>query len=227
MNDARSFAWTGWVLVAGLAIGACEDEEIVVGGPAATAHTPGQAPAAPDTPAAPSPTAADPAAAAAAGEVPDGGVGDGGVAPLTFRDDDFVESENNRDPFRSFAKAFKSRPVATPQRAVLMSLTSIDDMRLIAIVTGDATPRAMLVDPSGVGHVVVRGDYIGRPEVVNTGGADGMPVTLNWRVDRIRPDEVVLAREDPTAPDRPPLTRLIPLNPDQNTTAIGGSGLDR
>ncbi|MCA9601050.1 MAG: hypothetical protein KC417_03435, partial [Myxococcales bacterium] len=34
---------------------------------------------------------------------------------------------------------------------------------------------------------------------------------LNWRVDRIRPTEVVLAREDPTAPNRPAITRVIPL----------------
>ena len=39
-----------------------------------------------------------------------------------------------------------------------------------------------------------------------------MAVTLNWRVDRIRPNEVVLTREDPTAPNRPPLTRIIPLH---------------
>lgn len=71
----------------------------------------------------------------------------------------------------------------------------------------------MLVDPLGVGHVVERGDYIGRPEVVQAGtGAEGMPVTLNWRVDRIRPNEVVLTREDPTAPDRTPLARVIPLH---------------
>jgi len=39
-----------------------------------------------------------------------------------------------------------------------------------------------------------------------------MPVTLNWRVDRIRPGSVVLTREDPTAPDKPPLTRVLPLH---------------
>ena len=134
-------------------------------------------------------------------------------AMLNYQDEAFVESEANRDPFRSYATMFERRAVEAPQRTVKMPTTSIDQMRLIAIVSGVARPRAMLTDPLGVGHVVERGDFIGRAEVVQAGtGAEGMPVTLNWRVDRIRPNEVVLSREDPTAPDRTPLTRVIPLH---------------
>ena len=130
-----------------------------------------------------------------------------------FVDDDFIELDiQNRDPFRSYAEAFKAQAAAPAQRRVLMPSTSLDEMRLIAIVTGIATPRAMLTDTAAVGHVVRRGDYIGRPEVVQTGGSEGMPVTLNWRVDRIRPGSVVLTREDPSSPDKPPLTRVMPLH---------------
>jgi len=130
-----------------------------------------------------------------------------------FSDEDFTELDiQNRDPFRSYAKAFKAQAAAPAQRRVLMPSTSLDEMNLIAIVTGIATPRAMLTDTAAVGHVVRRGDYIGRPEVVQTGGAEGMPVTLNWRVDRIRPGSVVLTREDPSSPDKPPLTRVMPLH---------------
>lgn len=129
-----------------------------------------------------------------------------------FADEDFTEVDvQNRDPFRSYAKAFKAQAAAPAQRRVLMPSTSLDEMNLIAIVTGIATPRAMLTDTAAVGHVVRRGDYIGRPEIVQTGGAEGMPVTLNWRVDRIRPGSVVLTREDPSSPDKPPLTRVMPL----------------
>ena len=132
---------------------------------------------------------------------------------VVYSDDDFSELDiQNRDPFRSFAKAFKAQAAAPAQRRVLLPSTSLDEMKLIAIVTGIATPRAMMTDTSQVGHVVRRGDYIGRPEVVKTGGAEGMPVTLNWRVDRIRPGSVVLTREDPTSPDKPPLTRVMPLH---------------
>jgi hypothetical protein len=114
--------------------------------------------------------------------------------PAIYTDDDFSELDiQNRDPFRSFARAFKAQAAAPAQRRVLLPSTSLDEMQLIAIVTGIATPRAMLTDTAHVGH-------------------EGMPVTLNWRVDRIRPGSVVLTREDPTSPDKPPLTRVMPLH---------------
>lgn len=142
---------------------------------------------------------------------------DAGIAPLVYRDEDFVEAETNRDPFRDFVQTFITRPsrAADVQREVVMSRTSIDEMRLIAIVSGVANPSAMLLDTDGTGHTVHRGDYLGRPEVVQTGGEDAVPITLNWRVDRIRPGEVVVTREDPTAPNRPPLTRVIALHEDE------------
>lgn len=160
--------------------------------------------------------------AGADGDASGEGSGEGGAeqsaaqldsGPTIYTDDDFSELDiQNRDPFRSFARAFKAQAAAPAQRRVLLPSTSLDEMKLIAIVTGIATPRAMLTDTAQVGHVIRRGDYIGRPEVVQTGGSEGMPVTLNWRVDRIRPGSVVLTREDPTSPDKPPLTRVMPLH---------------
>lgn len=128
------------------------------------------------------------------------------------RDEDFVEADTNRDPFRNYAAV--KRGVAQPPvttREVEMPTTGIDEMRVIAIVTGVADPRAMIVDRTGVGHVVRRGNYLGRAEVVQAGGVEDLPVTLHWRVDRIRASEVVLTREDPTAPSRPPLARVLTL----------------
>ena len=154
------------------------------------------------------PAAAAPATAAA---------GAASSSPLdmtvaTLQDNDFVESEGNRDPFRSYADAFKGKGPSVAQRAVLMPNTPIESMRLIAIISGVEQPRAMLVDEKGVGHVTTRGDFVGRAEVVQSGGAENLAITINWRVDRIRENEVVLAREDPTGPNRPPLTRVIPLH---------------
>lgn len=183
--------WSFLVLLAALGC----DDPVVVSNNAPT-PTPTPAPTGP-TPAAPVEMAS-----------PDAGVAEA----VQYGDDVFVEADvQNRDPFRSFAKAFRTRAVVVPQRTVLMPTTAIEEMRLVAIISGVAQPRAMLLDPTGVGHVVKRGDYIGRPEVLQTGGAESMPVTLNWRVARIRSGEVVLTREDPTAPDRPPLTRSLPL----------------
>ncbi len=146
---------------------------------------------------------------------------DAGVVGLTYRDEDFVEAETNRDPFRSYIQIFVARAPRgdAVQREVTMPRTAIDEMRLIAIVSGVANPSAMLVDTDGTGHSVRRGDYLGRPEVVQTGGEDAVPITLNWRVDRIRPGEVVLTREDPTAPNRPPLTRVIALHAEEAAPA--------
>jgi type IV pilus assembly protein PilP len=146
---------------------------------------------------------AAPTAAAAAG---------GPAAPIpTYRDTDFVESDRNRDPFRSFANELKAKVPMTAQRAVIMPNTPVDAMRLIAIVTGINQPRAMLVDEKGVGYVTARGDFVGRADVVQGGGSESLPIALNWRVDRIRETEIVLAREDPSAPNRPPLTKVIAL----------------
>jgi type IV pilus assembly protein PilP len=150
-----------------------------------------------------------------------GAAPDAGFAPLEYDDEVFVEAETvARDPFRSFASAFKVKAIEAPQRRVLMPHTTIAEMRLIAIVTGLPQPRAMLADAANVGHVVKRGDYLGRAEVVQTGGSEGMPLTLNWRVDRIRENEIVLSREDPTTPNNPPLTRVIPLHDPSEGTGV-------
>lgn len=179
---------------------ACGGEEITVGGP----------PPAPTT--APPPTS-EPAA------MPDPVVAAEAAAPAvptlpTYRDEDFVEADPNRDPFRNFAFLFVPRQQTerVQQRRVLMDATSVDEMHLIAIISGVANPSAMLLDGAGTGHTVHRGDYVGRAEYVSTGGADSVPITLNWRVDRISPTEVVLSREDPGSPDQVGLTRVLPLH---------------
>ena len=129
--------------------------------------------------------------------------------PFVFKDEDFVESVRNRDPFRSYTTVFKAKEPEEMQRRVVMPSTSVEEMQLIAIVTGIAKPKAMLLDQAGVGHVVERGDYLGRPKVLQATGSVSM--TLNWRVDRIRENEVVLTQQDPTDPTRFALTKIIPL----------------
>jgi type IV pilus assembly protein PilP len=150
-------------------------------------------------------TAPKPAAAAGAAEA--GQKHD--LEPLILKDDDFVESTRNRDPFRSYTAAFRAKAPDEMQRRVIMPTTAVEEMRLIAIVTGMPKPKAMLVDMGSVGYVVERGDYIGRPKVIQATGSVSM--TLNWRVDRIRENEVVLTQQDPTDPTRTALTKIIPL----------------
>ena len=132
---------------------------------------------------------------------------------LVLRDEDFVESERNRDPFRAYNLSpggGKQPEVALdPQRPVVMPDTNVEEMRLIAVVLGLARPKAMLTAPDGVGYVVQRGDYLGKPKVLQATGS--VPMTLNWRVDRIREHEVVLTRQDPTDASHTPMSRVITM----------------
>jgi type IV pilus assembly protein PilP len=139
-----------------------------------------------------------------------------------YTENDFVESDRNRDPFRSFL--VQNQPVNRQllnQRKVELAQYSIDELKLIAIVQGSDKPRAMFVDPTGKGTVVYKGTFICRPEVVHIGGSNGPEYQLNWRVDRIRNADVVLIREDPAQPAIPPATRIIPLHPEAEKEAEG------
>ena len=140
-----------------------------------------------------------------------------------YSENDFVESDRNRDPFRSFL--VQQQPVnkqALNQRKIELAQYSIDELKLVAIVTGGDQARAMFVDPSGKGTVVYRGSFVCRPEVVHIGGSNGPEYQLNWRVDRIREGDVVLIREDPAQPAIPAATRVIPLHPEAEKQAAEG-----
>jgi type IV pilus assembly protein PilP len=141
------------------------------------------------------------------------------VKAAEYTENDFVENDRNRDPFRSYVTLFveKHNTPQKIQRYVVLEQYSIDELKLVAIVTGGDYPRAMLVDPTTKGWVVKRGDFLGRPDVVHTGGTNGTDYQLNWRVDRVRDGDVVLIREDPAQPGIAPATRVIPLHPEQQT----------
>ena len=157
---------------------------------------------------------------------------DAGAAPLSvpkhgdYAENEFTESDRARDPFRSFAGAFvedKGKKGHGLEVPVVLGQYSIDELKLVGIATGGDYPRAMLVDPTTKGWVVKKGDYVGRPEVVHVGGANGADYQLNWRVERVRDGDIVLTREDPAQPNLPPATRVIPLHPesDKDQTATG------
>jgi type IV pilus assembly protein PilP len=163
-------------------------------------------------------SAPPPPAARSAGQAGDAGLP---VAAKTveYTENDFVENDHNRDPFRSYVTLFVEKNT-TPQkiqRYVVLEQYSIDELKLVAIVTGGEYPRAMLVDPTTKGWVVKRGDFLGRPDVVHTGGTNGTDYQLNWRVDRVRDGDVVLIREDPAQPGIAPATRVIPLHPESSS----------
>ncbi len=142
---------------------------------------------------------------------------------VEIQETEFTESERSRDPFRSFANSFAAdaKTSVKPQVHVILDQYALDELKLIGIVTRAEPAKAMLVDPTGKGFVVQRGQFVGRPETVQAAGASGSVYEVNWRVDRIRPGDVVLVREDPSNPDVPTATRVIPLRPDEDLDATG------
>lgn len=162
------------------------------------------------------PAATAPTPAVAAGAA-DAGVADAAGPPkIDFQEAEFSENEKSRDPFRTFAGMFvaEARGKVKSQREVMLEQYSVDELKLIGIVTGVDVPRAMLVDPTGKGHVVQRGQFLGRPEVVQENTSTGRAYEINWRVDRIRDGDVVLVREDPQNRDVPSATKVIALRPE-------------
>ena len=83
-----------------------------------------------------------------------------------LRDEDFNETDDaNRDPFRSFTGIFTDRGARVNVQQVVPSIFgkfSLEELTLIAVITGDANPRAMFRDPSGLGQVIKRGDYLSK-----------------------------------------------------------------
>jgi type IV pilus assembly protein PilP len=172
-----------------------------------------------DPPATPAPADSS-APAAGSGAASPKARGAASAAPLPprreFPEAEFTETERSRDPFRSysakFAEEVKGR--VKSQRQVKLAEFSVDDLKLVGIVLRIVPARAMLVDPTGRGHVVHRGDFVGRADLVQMRGTQGSTYELNWRLDRIRDGDVVLVREDPNNPDVPAATKVIPLRPE-------------
>jgi type IV pilus assembly protein PilP len=195
-------------------VAACGDETVVATEPPAAPP-----PAAPPA-AGPQPGATATAAAADAG-APDAA---SPVLAIEFDEDDFVESDESRDPFRSFSALFMSQAKARTvvQRKVSANQYALDELKLTGIITRSG-PRALVIDPAGLGWVLQQGDYVGKPEVVSTGGPTGVDVALNWRVDRVRDTDVVFLREDPAHPEIAPTTRVMYLYPVDATDPGAGS----
>lgn len=140
---------------------------------------------------APPPEAAEKPAAAAKSTEPKG---------LELTEADFQEMDANRDPFRPYLKEFLTRPeqVAKIQRKVILQRYGLDELELIAVVAGRASPRAMFRDPSGLGVTVKRGDYISKSA---------------GRVKQILPDKVVVEIQERLEDGETMADRVIDLHP--------------
>jgi type IV pilus assembly protein PilP len=123
--------------------------------------------------------------------------------PLT--NDDFKESPTNRDPFRSFLTTFATQIInVKPQHRIILEKFALEELKLIAIVGGNGTPpKAMFVDPTGMGVSVVRGDHVSKSDAL---------------VTRVAPDRVFFQmEEDLGAGGKPKQTeKVIELHQGEN-----------
>lgn len=68
------------------------------------------------------------------------------------------EPIGKRDPFRSILIDIED----TTKPATELETFELDQLKLIAVVTGGPVPYAMLEDPNGKGHAVRRGTRVGK-----------------------------------------------------------------
>ncbi|MBX7113497.1 MAG: pilus assembly protein PilP [Myxococcaceae bacterium] len=104
---------------------------------------------------------------AAVSAVPAVAAADGGVAGAAAAPANYIYSYNpigKRDPFRSFTrdqsapgKSFQQQVCAEP-----LCQYDLDQLTLVAVVSGDANPIAMLQDTTGTGYVVRRNSKVGK-----------------------------------------------------------------
>ena len=130
------------------------------------------------------------------------------VRKRQLNNEDFKESPSNRDPFRSFLTTFATQVVnVKPQHRILLEKFGLEELKLIAIVGGNETaPRAMFVDPTGMGVTVARGDHVSKSDAL---------------VSRVAPDRVFFQMEEDTGQaGKPRLSeRVIELHAGENIGA--------
>lgn len=138
------------------------------------------------------------------------------AGPPPFSEADFTASDKNRDPFHNYGELYAPKGVNANKNNDMSKLAvaaryALDELKLVAIVTGGTNPRAMFIDPSKKGWIVTLGQFVGRAETVKAAGAGSVEYDLNWKVDRIRANDVVFVRDTPGRTNVQAATRVITL----------------
>lgn len=120
-----------------------------------------------------------------------------------LREEDFAENDDsNRDPFRSYLDTWVERgpKITTSAVSAIFAKYSLEELSLIAVISGDANPRAMFRDPTGLGQTVKRGDYLSKSAA---------------RITKILSDRVVLEMSEITpGGGTKALERAVLVNPE-------------
>ena len=149
--------------------------------------------------------AAKKAPAAAAAPATETASGAPDIRKKALKDEDFVESANNRDPFHSFINELVVGAVKVQtDYFVYFDKYACEELKLIAVVTGGLDPRALFRDPGGLGIPLKVGDHLCK---------------ARWKIKRIVAEGVVVEVEQDTGGVKPKMVeRLIPINPGEEST---------
>lgn len=125
-----------------VALGACDPEST-----GQRANIGGEAPAAPKP--------AGPAVAGAAADPTKPGAEAAEEAPGEYA----YNPIGKRDPFRSFFRAVEDTEIPNPTP---LQRFDIEQYKLVGVVWGIDSPRAMVQDPEQTGHILELGTYVGK-----------------------------------------------------------------
>jgi type IV pilus assembly protein PilP len=141
------------------------------------------------TKAPPRPAAAKPAAAGGAAAVPP-------PAKAAPAEPEWVyTSVGKRDPFRSFLSEITKETGFASRCTTPVGRFGLEQLKLVAVITGLEDPVAMVEAPTGVGYAIRRGACIGRNGGVVAAVRTGEVVVTEWviRADGTRdPAQTVL-----------------------------------
>jgi type IV pilus assembly protein PilP len=92
-------------------------------------------------------------------------------------------SAGKRDPFRSFLKELDAPSSAVASRcATPLGRFDVEQLRLVAVVTGLEDPVAMVEAPNGVGYSLRRGACVGKNGGVIATVRSGEVVVSEWTI---------------------------------------------
>lgn len=127
------------------------------------------------------PPAAHPAAAA--GQKPAAAAAAAPEAPAPAAPEWSYSSVGKRDPFRSFLTEIEQTQSGLQTRCgTPLGRFELEQLRLVAVVTGLEDPVAMVEAPTGVGYAVRRGACIGKNGGIVAAVRSGEVVVTEWAV---------------------------------------------
>jgi type IV pilus assembly protein PilP len=126
----------------------------------------------------PVPAAPVAAAAAAIAEAPSPAATPDGAAPEWS-----YSSAGKRDPFRSYLRELEAPASSVASRcSTPLGRFDVEQLRLVAIVTGLEDPVAMVEAPNGIGYSLRRGACVGKNGGVVSAVRSGEVVVSEWAI---------------------------------------------